>query len=98
MNQYIDRKILLKKIQNQADGITRGHGYVDYIQGFRDAIKIIENTPTVDVQEVKHAHWIHYGEYCECSNCGHVTEDYCIDGDNESGYYTVLPHYCSNCT
>lgn len=52
---------------------------------------------TADLLKTKHAHWIHYGEYVQCSNCEHVTEDYCIDGDNESGYYTVLPHYCSNC-
>lgn len=52
---------------------------------------------TTDVQEIKHAKWVHYGEYAQCSNCEHVTEDYCIDGDSESGYYTVLPHYCSNC-
>lgn len=52
---------------------------------------------TTNVQEVKHAKWVYYGEYVQCSNCEHVTEDYNIDGDSESGYYTVLPHYCSNC-
>lgn len=61
---------------------------------FKDAI---ERIPTADVQEVKHAKWVHCGENVQCSNCGHVTDDYCIDGDMESGYYTVLPHYCSNC-
>lgn len=61
---------------------------------FKDAI---ERIPTADVQEVKHAKWIQRGEDAVCSNCGQLTEDYCIEGDSESGYYTVLPHYCSAC-
>lgn len=59
---------------------------------------IIDQQPTADVQEVKHAKWIQRGEDAICSNCGQLTEDRCIDGDNESGYYTVLPHYCSACS
>lgn len=53
--------------------------------------------PPADVQEVKHAKWVHYGEDVQCSNCGHVSDDICFGGDMDSGYYTVLPHYCSNC-
>ena len=52
---------------------------------------------TTDVQEVKHAKWVHFGEAVRCSNCGQVTNDFCIEGDMDSGYYTVLPRYCSNC-
>lgn len=52
---------------------------------------------TADVQEVKHAKWVHYGKYAQCSNCEHVTDDIYYEGDMDSGYYTVLPHYCSNC-
>ena len=50
-----------------------------------------------DVQEVKHAKWVHYGENIQCSNCGHVSDDVYYEGDMDSGYYTVLPNYCSNC-
>lgn len=64
---------------------------------FKKILSELKNEPIVNAQEVKHAKWEHYGEYAQCSNCEHVTEDYCIDGDAESGYYTVLPHYCSNC-
>lgn len=52
---------------------------------------------TADVQKVKHAKWVHYGKYAQCSNCEHVTDDIYYEGDMDSGYYTVLPHYCSNC-
>ena len=58
---------------------------------------IIDQRPTADVQEVKHAKWVHYGEDIQCSNCLHVSDDICFEGDMDSGYYTVLPHYCSNC-
>lgn len=52
---------------------------------------------TADVEEIRHAKWVHYGEDIQCSNCGHVSDDICFEGDMYSGYYTVLPHYCSNC-
>lgn len=52
---------------------------------------------TADVQKVKRAKWVHYGENIQCSNCEHVTDDIYYEGDMDSGYYTVLPHYCSNC-
>ena len=52
---------------------------------------------TADVQEVRRAKWVHYGENIQCSNCEHVTDEICYEGDMDSGYYTVLPHYCSNC-
>lgn len=52
---------------------------------------------TTGIHEVKHAKWVHYGEDIQCSNCGHVSDDICYEGDMDSGYYTVLPHYCSNC-
>ena len=72
--------------------------YTEYINGDVTVSKdLVEKIPTADVQEVKHAKWIYRGEDPVCSNCGQLTEDYCIEGDNESGYYTVLPHYCSNC-
>lgn len=54
---------------------------------------LIDQQPAVDVQEVKHGKWIHYGEYVQCSNCEHVTEDYCFDSEGR----IILPHYCSNC-
>lgn len=91
MSRYIDADQIVYWIRH-----TSRDGLEDDIRrvAFKDAI---ERIPTADVQEVEHGKWVHYGEYVQCSNCEYVTEDYCIDGDNESGYYTVLPHYCSNC-
>ena len=56
-----------------------------------------DNPHCADVEEVRHAKWVHYGENIQCSNCEHVTDEICYEGDMDSGYYTVLPHYCSNC-
>ena len=98
MPKYIDEDVLLDKMQGRYADITRDYGdYDNYVMGFADAIEFLENAPTADVQEVKHAEWAHYGEYAQCSNCEHVTDDIYFEGDVDSGYYTVLPHYCSNC-
>ena len=58
---------------------------------------IIDQQPNADVEEIRHAKWVHYGEDIQCNNCGHVSDDICYEGDMDSGYYTVLPRYCSNC-
>lgn len=92
MPRYIDIESL---------GIGRANSEVfenrAYADGWNAAIDIITSAPTADVEEVEHAKWVHYGEDIQCSNCGHVSDDVCYEGDMDSGYYTVLPHYCSNC-
>lgn len=98
MSKYIDKDALLEKMQDRYEDLAKDYGdYDNYVMGFHDAIELLENAPTADVQEVKHANWVHYGEYCQCSNCEHVSDDIYYEGDMDSGYYTVLPHYCSNC-
>lgn len=93
MNRYIDADAALKRFEemhgNESDLLNCYNA--DWIVSF------IETQPTADVEEVKHAKWVHYGEDVQCSNCGHVSDDICFEGDMDSGYYTVLPHYCSNC-
>lgn len=91
MSRYIDADRIVYWIRH-----TSRDGLEDDIRrvAFKDAI---ERIPTADVQEVKHAKWVHYGEDIQCSNCLHVSDDICFEGDMDSGYYTVLPHYCSNC-
>ena len=92
MARYIDVESL---------GIGRANSEVfenrAYAEGWNSAIDIVFSAPTADVQEVKHAKWVHYGEDIQCSNCLHVSDDICFEGDMDSGYDTVLPHYCSNC-
>lgn len=91
MSRYIDADQIVYWIRH-----TSRDGLEDDIRrvAFKDAI---ERIPTADVQEVEHAKWVHYGEDIQCSNCLHVSDDICFEGDMDSGYYTVLPHYCSNC-
>ncbi len=94
MARYIDKDALLNKMQERHDDLARDYGdYDNYVMGFSDAIELLENAPAADVQEVKYGKWIHYGEYVQCSNCEHVTEDYCFDSEGR----IILLHYCSNC-
>lgn len=101
MPKYIDADVLIQKLQERYDGLIEQSGAEDdYTRGYGaaiDAIGIITLREKADVQEVKRAKWEHYGEYCQCSNCEYVTDDICFTADMDSGYYTVLPHYCSNC-
>lgn len=99
MSRYIDKDALFEKMQDWSDAIERDYDgdSEEYAMGFREAMEYLENAPTADVQEVRHAEWVHYGEYVQCCNCEHVTDDIYYEGDMDSGYYTVLPRYCSNC-
>lgn len=100
MSKYIDADSLYERLEQRYRQIVEKYADLDaqqYIMGFGEAVNALKNEPAADVQEVKHAKWVHYGEYAQCSNCEHVTDDICYEGDNDSGYYTVLPHYCSNC-
>jgi len=102
MPKYIDKDNLLQLFRDSYCGckaeIAKGRNELDTaFTGYNSCMSLAENMPTTDVQEVKHAKWVHYGEYCQCSNCEHVSDDIYYEGDMDSGYYIVLPHYCSNC-
>lgn len=65
--------------------------YSDYMQGFDAALKLVEIEPVADVQEVKHARWVHLGgdEWC-CSCCGF--------GKHTEGYWEKpTAKYCEKC-
>ena len=85
MANYINRDLAIEMITKDAP------------YNKEEAIDCLECVPTADVEEIRHAKWVHYGEDIQCSNCGHVSDDICYEGDMDSGYYTVLPRYCSNC-
>lgn len=63
---------------------------------------VLEEMPTVDVQEVKHGKWIEnmeVGGYF-CSECGKETEDRhdeLITIGTVKGFALVLPYYCGFC-
>lgn len=68
-----------------ADEILKDKVSNAYISRFE-----IENAPTAEVQEVRHAHWIPKSlGNCECSNCH---EEYGICGGLLGDY-----NYCPNC-
>ena len=91
MSRYVD-------IENvKLKGISVFEQNLEVLIPLSDVRKSLQMTPTADVEEVRHAKWAHYEKAIRCSNCGQITDDYCIEGDIDSGYYTVLPHYCSNC-
>lgn len=80
MTSYINKNILLHKLQERCDKLSEQYGIEhDYTRGYGaaiDAIDIITLNETADVQEVKHGKWaIRYeGTYkrakCYCSVCG----------------------------
>ena len=89
MPNYIDRDVAIEMITNDALDLV--------YYNKEEAIDCLKCVPIADVEEVRHAKWVHYGEDIQCSNCGHVSDDVCYEGDANSGYYTVLPYYCSKC-
>ncbi len=67
MPRYIDAEPILQKY---AAEINKSEKYTAYECGLDDAYFYVNNAPTADVQEVKHAHWnINEAGYYECSNC-----------------------------
>ena len=60
----------------------------EWQEGWNDAINmIIDETPTVDAEPVRHGHWNKYPttdgwDIAECSECGHcgiIEHNYCPD-------------------
>ena len=92
MPRYIDADKINAELMDEYHGMISDESMKIY-----KIMQTLDNAPTADVEEVRHAKWVHYGEDIQCSNCGHVSDDICYEGDMDSGYYTVLPRYCSNC-
>lgn len=98
MQRYINKDILLHKLQERCNKLYEQYGTEDdYTRGYGaaiDAIDIIVLKETADVQEVKHGKWIELvkirkgGEirlvHWQCSLCG------CFLGTNTESY-------CPNC-
>lgn len=94
MAKYINAdEIDYKIIYYPQSNLYTGTVLVKPLDGFYALKDDIDAMLAADVQEVKHAKWVHYGEYTQCSNCEHVTDDFCYDDEMNM----ILPHYCSNC-
>lgn len=60
----------------------------------------LENAPTVDVEPVKHGHWIEHEVGLICSECGHYTEamyDEPFNNEFGRGWALKRPYYCGYC-
>lgn len=72
-NEYIDKVEVGAKIQTMyiRREIDYG-GENDFCRGMREALRIIENTPSANVHLVRYGQWIWDGnkEECICSECG----------------------------
>lgn len=86
MARYVDAEIIEKTLWN----LLRGYRHTKEICAVKNCILEIEETPTADVQEVKHGEWRYNrgqapGEplyYCSL----------CIDGGSDWGKDNFCPH------
>jgi hypothetical protein len=71
--------------------------------GLKCALRYARTSPTVDVAEVRHGHWIHkvkrypyQPDDCEavCSVCG---MDYALDPEYTIKYFAMHNKFCPNC-
>lgn len=97
-DEYIDKvevgaKIQMMYIRREMDY----GGENDFCRGMRKALRIIENTPSADVQPMKHGTWRKaeqcYDTYVECSECGLNLE---MSNYVESEWRELLK-YCPYC-
>ena len=73
MANYIDREAMLEQIARR-ESLMVGNKMISI-----DALRVfIVNRPVVDVEEVKHGHWIYYPDcgVTKCSVCHHSVEEY----------------------
>lgn len=96
MSRYIDAEILECKIDEMQDELLTNDDLLwdinkPYYAGLAMARGFLNDMPTADVQEVKHANWVHLGgdEWC-CSCCGF--------GKHTEGYWEKPnAKYCEKC-
>ena len=95
--RLIDADKLRDALQNEIDKASPPYNdTVGAIRcGVRLARNILEDTPTIDAEPVRHGRWIYKGvrgrfPVCECSVCGNAENaDWAVLGDNVN--------YCPNC-
>ena len=94
MPRYIDKDKLINGLKEDCATLVKERRFDDYVQGYSSAIDDIIAEPTVDVQEVKHGHWVEQVKikkdgkvrlvHWQCFLCG------CFLGTNTA-------NYCPNC-
>lgn len=94
MSRYIDAELFSKNLMMQVYLADDEDFTKAFVKGMELVKKAEEETPTADVQEVKHGRWIGkpisgYSN-CRCSVCNSVCEIHAIAG-------SVMQKYCPNC-
>ena len=95
MPKYVDLDKLVDELDEHYETLGKKYGFDDmYVRGYGEAINDMEDKPEVDVQEVKHGHWIRqpisgYGDYI-CSVCGAVCHVHACAG-------IPTQRYCYGC-
>lgn len=92
MSRYIERKVVINKVNEIPVHFNSG----DIRYGIEVAIQAIKDTPTADVAEVKHGHWIDKNAESRlrtqswCSACGKRSGIGGIESNRHKAY-------CPNC-
>ena len=63
---YISKEVVIKHIEDIYEKTPLDIGNRQLIEAFK---AYIENSPTADVEEVKHGEWIYNVKYYSCSIC-----------------------------
>lgn len=78
MSKYVDKEVLLEKMQDRYDALARDYDgdSEEYGMGFSDAIQLLEDEPEIKEQGILRGHWIGkpisgYSD-CKCSVCGAI--------------------------
>lgn len=91
MSRYIDAELFSKNLMMQVYLADDEDFTKAFVKGMELVKKAEEETPTADVQEVKHGHWARLGwdERC-CTCCGFVTT-------TEGSWDKPTEKYCPEC-
>lgn len=88
MSRYIDADKLSETIKEHAYLLCDSINSRDYGMFLDGIMQAIDETPTANVQEVRHGGWIFRGDYTSmCSCCNNDVE---VDHEKE-------PKYCPEC-
>ena len=99
MTRYIDREQLLELINENCKFKDPTNEYTIGCNEVGDCvIKTIKNSPTANVQEIRHGHWItkdldNFRKIeCKCSECGYIGISNYDSYDDPYDF-----NYCPNC-
>ena len=96
MARYIDADEVYEIAKTECKDFARS------IADLTSLRELLEDTPTADVQEVRHGEWMETQEPLgwrdvDCAECSVCHENWIIDEDSSIDDYECMWHYCPNC-